>query len=299
MYSHSAPEFPGRFLSTSSAHVGSLHARLEYGRREITLVNAALLSVPSRLRQKAYSWKSKMTRNRHATEDVTQGPDWLLSEGEIHHLWDYIQGSIMYGSIRERLINAWGFCQRHAWGAILVESAFRDSYLHGPTILYANIMRLAVSALDLKGPFKNQRILLALSEKAPCMMCEMGLGPGSKGAINPDRVSRGRDATQLRVFARGSQTYWEGSLCGQCMENELPQRCRLHLTEEMSLGKLDGFEQNRKLVNYIMDQIMRYSLSFRWENRGTVTEENKAALVSAVGWCSGWQTFMSILGIKK
>jgi len=36
-------------------------------------------------------------------------------------------------------------------------------------------------------------------------------------------------------------------------------------------------------------------LSFRWENRGTETVEDMAALISAVGWCSGWKPLFSIM----
>ena len=47
-----------------------------------------------------------------------------LSDGEIHYLYWFIQGSIMVPNIRRRLRRAWGFCERHAWGYILVEAAF-------------------------------------------------------------------------------------------------------------------------------------------------------------------------------
>jgi len=60
---------------------------------------------------------------------------WQLSDGEIHYLWWYMQGSIMDPGVRQRLRRAWGMCGRHAWGALAVETAFRPGFLHGPALL--------------------------------------------------------------------------------------------------------------------------------------------------------------------
>ena len=45
--------------------------------------------------------------------------EFKLSVGEIHYLYWYIQGSIMFPEIRRDLRKAWGFCERHAWGPLL------------------------------------------------------------------------------------------------------------------------------------------------------------------------------------
>jgi len=62
------------------------------------------------------------------------------SSGAIHYLWWYKQGSIMDPGVRKRLRNAWGFCERHAWVALLVESAsrlsFYDSALYIPSLIH-------------------------------------------------------------------------------------------------------------------------------------------------------------------
>jgi len=41
--------------------------------------------------------------------------------------------------------------------------------------------------------------------------------------------------------------------------------------------------------------VTRFGRSFRWELRGTDTGEDRAALISAVGWCSGWRPLLSIV----
>jgi hypothetical protein len=48
------------------------------------------------------------------------------------------------------------------------------------------------------------------------------------------------------------------------------------------------------LVQRIADHIQRYRESFRWEKRGTETVEDRAALISAAGWCSGWRSLLAL-----
>lgn len=221
-----------------------------------------------------------------------------LSGGEIHYLWWFIQGSIMVPHIRYSLRKAWGFCERHAWGAILVEASFRNGYMHGPAILYEDLLRPAIPALSFKGPFKNLRLWKNLREKGPCMMCEMDYGPGTQGAASADLVERGRDPRELQVFAQRTESYWGKTVCGRCLGNGSWPRCRRHLIEDASKGAIGTLLPHQDLLNYIFHQITLYSRSFRWEYQGTETEEDEAALISAVGWCSGWQGFFSILGVK-
>jgi hypothetical protein len=47
-------------------------------------------------------------------------------------------------------------------------------------------------------------------------------------------------------------------------------------------------------VEYIFHHLSLYHRSFRLEFHGTETVEDMAALISAVGWCSGWKLFLSI-----
>jgi len=243
-------------------------------------------------------WKNRPGKNGPMVLPPANG-ELLLSNGEIHYLWWYIQGSIMNPHVRYQLRKNWGFCQRHAWGAILVEASFRHGHMHGPAIVYEDILGIAASAMDVKGPFINLRLPVSLRDRGPCLMCNMGLGPESRGAASPDLVTRGQDATELRVFARTTRAHWEKNVCGRCLGNEARPRCRRHLIEDASRGMVNRFSQHRDLIDYMFEQITLYARSFRWEFQGTETEENKAALISAVGWCSGWQLFLPIIGMEK
>ena len=225
--------------------------------------------------------------------------EFRLSDGEIHYLYWFIQGSIMVPDIRHRLRRAWGFCERHAWGAILVDAAFRQGYMHGPAILYEDLLKPALPAFHLQGPLKNQRLARSLGKKGPCPMCEMGFGPESKGIASPDLIERGRDITELLAFARKTEKYWEKTICGRCAKNGSVQRCRRHLMEDVSKGSIDTLSTQNTLIEYIYYHLSLYHRSFQLEFHGTETEEDRAALISAVGWCSGWGTFLSICATES
>jgi len=218
-----------------------------------------------------------------------------LSEGEIHFLWWFIQGSIMFPNTRERLKKAWGFCERHAWGFISMDASFRRGWMHGPAILYLDLMEQAWSALNFQGPLPRLRAKRGLRNQGPCLMCEEGYGPNSTGKARADVIRRGRDLSELQKFALDTKEYWQKALCGRCVGNESAQRCRPHLIEDLRSGIRDDFPRHQAFIKEILHHIRLYADSFRMELQGTETKEDKAALISAVGWCSGWQPFFLLV----
>ena len=239
--------------------------------------------------------------NAMGTEQMTQHLSipgeaaFQLSPGEIHYLYWHIQGSIMEPETRQALRKAWGFCERHAWAAMLVESAFRPSFLHGPSILYEDIMSRAVPAFDVSGPMQMLRLRINLREKGPCFMCEMGYGPESEGRANRSIIETGEDQEALRAFAHETEEHWASTVCGRCSNSGSPERCRSHLIEDAANGLIDSLSSRRDVVRNIHDHLVVYSRSFVWGYHGTATDEDRASLISAVGWCSGWRPLLQIL----
>lgn len=218
-----------------------------------------------------------------------------LSPGEIHFLWWFIQGSIMNPSTRERLRKAWGMCERHAWGWMVVEAAFRSGYMHGPAVLYEDVMGLALESFKILGPMQNERLRRRLRHKGPCLMCEEGYGAHTKGFVRPQIVVQGRDLSEFRSLVGSTFPYWQTAVCGRCSGDNSPARCRRHLVEDVSAGLLDDLSAARDLVFHTVDHLVRYARSFQFEFKGTHTLEDEAALISAVGWCSGWKLFLSVI----
>ena len=230
-----------------------------------------------------------------AYRPISNPEPFSLSDGEIYFLWWFIQGSIMSPMTRERLWNGWGMCERHAWAFIAVETAFRGDYLMGPAILYEDLMHRAMIKFSSRSLLKPWRVQKGLNARGPCMMCEMKYGPNSRGAAGPEILERGRNLYEIQTFAQKTYHYWGKTVCGRCADNSSIYRCRHHLIESLSEGRIDDLSLHKKLVNHIARHIKMYMLSFRWENRGTETVENMAALISAVGWCSGWRPLFSIM----
>lgn len=218
-----------------------------------------------------------------------------LSPGEVHYLWWFIQGSVMDPGTRRRLVLAWGMCARHGFGAIAAEAAFRHGYLHGPAILYEDLMERAARALAAAGPLAGARVARRLRARVGCLMCESGYGPQSEGFISAERLAAGRDLSQIREFLESSERYWRRAVCGRCSASAVEARCRVHLLEDLRRDPDLSLATHRALVENILGHVQRYSRSFGWDAQGTDTEEDRAALVSAVGWCGGWRHLLACL----
>jgi hypothetical protein len=122
-------------------------------------------------------------------------------------------------------------------------------------------------------------------------MCGMDYGPESIGYPNRKALKEGRDLTNLRSFALETKPYWQQYVCGLCLGQEgQGVLCRPHLLSMLSHGRSTegGVEAQKRLVEYLAEQLAAYSRSFRWGWHDTETTENKAALITAIGWCSGW-----------
>lgn len=217
-----------------------------------------------------------------------------LSRGEVNFLWWFIQGSIMDADVRAKLRHGWGLCDRHTAAWLLVEAAFRGRYLHGPAVIYTELMEQAVAAFDLTGPWQARRLARRLDALTGCHLCALGLGAASAGFIVGDRLEIGRDPTALRAFMTASQGFWRESVCGRCAGTNAPARCRIHLCADLQQGIDREIANERARVERIARHLARYHASFVWEHRGTDTVEDRGALISAAGWCSGWRSLLAL-----
>jgi hypothetical protein len=62
---------------------------------------------------------------------------------------------------------------------------------------------------------------------------------------------------------------------------------------------MKDFEFHKEFVTDVFRRLAKYSGSFRWGFHDTRTEEDAAALIMAVGWCSGWSLLLSIVGERS
>ncbi|MCX7982941.1 MAG: hypothetical protein N2572_08545 [Syntrophales bacterium] len=221
------------------------------------------------------------------------------SNGEIHYIWWYMQGSIMNPEVRGSLRRAWGFCERHAWLALSIEASLRHSFLMGPAIVYEELMGRANQIMKKRGPWGGFRRLTALRAHGRCLMCEMGLGPHSRGFPSPEVVVKAQDTRELMNFAEITKPFWEMTVCGVCAGSESKVLCRSHLIEGLVKGHKVNLQEQRELVKSIANRLHIYSRAFVWEHRGTDTMADRAALISAVGWTSGWGPLIRLVYDRK
>ncbi|MGD0332285.1 MAG: hypothetical protein ABSA90_03400 [Xanthobacteraceae bacterium] len=220
-----------------------------------------------------------------------------VTDGEINFLWSFIQGSIMVPQTRGTLLRGYGFCERHAWIHISVEMSFRDQYLLGPTILYSELIEKSLRAIapERIGLHSLMRRLAAVG---PCFLCALDVKNASAGACPQARLDQGRDGSRLQDFAGELQPIWRSSLCPDCSGRErgrmAPKRCRQHLLAAMKARTPVDLVAQKAMLEDLSDRVARYQRSFS-AGGPKASDRDRAALIAAIGWCSGWRPLLARL----
>ncbi|HET58205.1 MAG TPA: hypothetical protein ENN35_07180 [Deltaproteobacteria bacterium] len=215
---------------------------------------------------------------------------------EINYIWYYMQtASIMAPDVRRRLRAAWGFCERHAWMLLMVESSLRHSFLMGPAVLYSDLLGRAAAVLRTRGPMREARIARGLRDRRACLMCSMDLNQARGKYAGEETIRRSRDPGEFTSLVEATRKYWEDKVCGICRGDDSPVRCRRHLIEDLKRGITpEGFDYHIDELENVRRRLAAYGRSCRWEHRGTASLEDKAGLIRAVGWCSGWRPLLRL-----
>lgn len=222
----------------------------------------------------------------------------VLSDGEVDFLWWFIQGSIMDPDVRLRLNAHWGMCQRHALAFFAVEAAFRPHLMHGSTLLYCSLMERAAHLLDcrsLHGLMPSTVTRHRLAAHGPCHMCALGYGPGSDANVEAERLAQGRDMTNALAFAAQNCRGWRPHICGRCSQKGSDALCRAHLVGELAQRGLEPLDVQYTHVADIARHLRYFERAFRWDCRDTDSDQDRGALIAAIGWCSGWTSILQTL----
>ena len=220
--------------------------------------------------------------------------DGELSSGEVSFLHSFMQGSIMVVEVRWALRKAWGFCPRHTAAWLRVEAAFRHRYLHGPAVLYDDLMERACAAFHMIGPGAAWRLSHRLRATSPCYMCALEINPSSQGFIREAPLAVGRDPASWLSFADETWEFWGPEVCGMCAGTSSAKRCRMHLCDDLGAARVHDIEPYRQDVQRIARHLSVYHDSFSYDRQGTDTVEDRAALISAAGWCGGWGGLLAL-----
>ncbi len=189
-----------------------------------------------------------------------------FSNDEIDFFWNFVQGSIMNPETRWSLRHNWGMCDRHSFGFIAAEAAYRHGFLMGQAVLYHDLMERAAAALQATVP---HAVAFRLREKKSCLMCKMGYSLTNGVGVHSERIAEGRNLDPIRAFACETVSCWRDLVCGVCAGNENLSRCRIHLRTDLIRVRPDTSKQ-REIVKFLFHHISRYMQSFIWDYRSTL-----------------------------
>lgn len=201
----------------------------------------------------------------------------------------------MIPEVRWRLRQAWGFCELHAWGALACQASFQNGFVHGPAIVYEDLMGRGVNACRPYRIGARLRWKRSLANQAPCLLCEHEPTTATVVPVSAEFLRRGRNPAPIGRFLVETVPYWRSLICGRCQGTNHAVRCRPHLVEELTRGMAVDFAVQREAVMEIAGRVQRFARGFRWEYRNTATDVDRAGLVAAIGWCSGWQKVLPCL----
>lgn len=247
----------------------------------------------------AMRWRRSFRSGPYDDPELRSVAFWPLSSGEVHYLYWFIQGSIMNVGTRWALRRGWGLCERHAWGALAVEMSFRPGYLLDPAILYEDLLDCCLAGIPTHGPFKALRFARRLRPKGPCMMCDMSIYRAGVGVSKADLIERGRRTDELLGLALQHQDYWQHAVCGLCGGGNAEMPCRRHLIERRMPISSDCFERLHRLLRTTERRVSKLGRSYIWENRGSEAPQDRAALLTAIGWMSGWRPLLALINEAK
>jgi hypothetical protein len=233
--------------------------------------------------------------------DAEESRRLAITDGEIHFLWWFIQGSIMTPETRKALLRAYGFCERHAWVHLSVEMSFRTRHFLGPVILYQALIEKSVRAVQARQRIRFPSTLRQLQAAGPCFLCALNINHAAAGAAPPSRLDRGRDSSALRAFATSLAALWRPTVCticaGEACEAVVSSRCRPHLLAalQLQLHKPVDVSWQQATLEELALRLARYQASFV-AGADEPSDQACAALIAATGWCSGWRPLLTLLG---
>jgi hypothetical protein len=217
-----------------------------------------------------------------------------FTNGEVRFIWHFIRDGAIDADSWRQLMAAWGYCERHAWVALGVEMSFLWGFCMRSADLYLHLIERAAEALRLTVSGKWRSAARRLAERRHCLICE--LDPRRRGLLSDQRLAEGKDITQLRMFAEASAPLWQHDCCPRCIGAAgSGHLCRRHLIDAIKTGAAMDFAGEYRHLTNVARHLERFEKSMSWGRRGTDEPEDRAALVCAVGWCSGWSILTALV----
>ena len=187
---------------------------------------------------------------------------------------------------------SWGPCARHAFLLMVAECARFQRDLRAPAALYSRLLRTAERELH-RDPGSDPSDLAArIDDGDRCPVCKSHAAPARDEGL--DRAALARGAVEFQRFREETSRHWRRFVCATCGGERRAVRCRRHLACDLRAGARPDVERQRRMVEAIAGHLIRYARSFDWHHRGSETTEDRAALIAAIGWSSGWRLLIGL-----
>jgi len=210
-----------------------------------------------------------------------------LDSSEVEQLWDWLKdGSIMRpAAIRAQLRRGWGLCPRHTWAHAAVECELRSQPFTTATLTRDLTSR---AAQTLRSPPRQRSTpmpQMALRSSAACVACQwLATAPADGDAGSAERCQRVNRLERTRGYLAESRPVWAVRSCPQCRGGG-GICCRPHLLAAgaSSVDTVRCAEELDTLGERLDTLIAAMTV------RGpAATTTDRAALVEALGWLTGW-----------
>jgi hypothetical protein len=221
-----------------------------------------------------------------------------LTDGEANCILGFIHDGSIAAEPWHQLMGAWGYCEHHAWASLAVEMSALEGFVSRSAFLYLDLLRQAVAILAPKASRTRRVVARRLAAHNPCMLCE--INPRRRGWLSDAELSKAKDQTRLRQFAESLAPLWQVNYCPQCNGAERGGRlCRRHLEATIRANQSVNLDDDYQYLSNLLMHVETYAKSFMWAHRDSEGPDDRAALLSAIGWCSGWSNLAALVGIDS
>jgi hypothetical protein len=214
------------------------------------------------------------------------GGPFQLSIREVKQLWWWQRdGAIMTPQIRGQLRRAFGLCPRHTWAHFAAECELRDRPF-STAILYRDLICWAAQSLQ-QAPRRRSSPppITALQTRERCATCQWlasSTAPEDLGFA--ERLQRVNRLERTRGYLEECRRLWTARSCPHCLDGD-GLVCRPHLlaADPTSIDEDACAAALLELGERVGTLVATMTLG------GPVARaQDRAALVEALGWCTGW-----------
>jgi hypothetical protein len=214
------------------------------------------------------------------------GRPFELSIREVKQLWWWQRdGAIMTPKIRGQLRHSFGLCPRHTWAQFAAECELRGRPF-STAILYHDLLGWAAQSLR-EAPHRRSSPppITALQARDGCPTCQwLASSTAPDDPSFAERRQRVNRLERTRGYLAESRPVWTVRSCPHCLDGQ-GLLCRPHLLAA-DPASVDADACAARLLE--LGERVSTLVAAMTVGGPVARTQDRAALVEALGWCTGW-----------